>query len=142
MTVVRKILLGLVLLVSVAISGILALGYGWVPLFGFEYMDDYFGEAPDSWVASYGAGWTDHRLYLILQPETEWIEPAMDHADLVPSGEMGRFQCLEPFASPWWFALAPQTQGVCWVRRQGYAGKLRAHYAPESGFLYVFDYST
>ena len=65
-----------------------------------------------------------------------------DHADLEPLGERGRFQCLEPFASPWWFALAPQTQGTCWVLKEGYAGNLRVHHAPESGFSYVFDYSS
>lgn len=142
MAIVRRILFGLLLLVLLSVTGLIVVGYGWVPLFGFEQIDDYFGEPPpDSWVAWYGAGWTDHRLYLIFKEDPEWIERAAQHAVLVPIGSMSRDECLDSFSTPWWFGLAPGTQGICWQRQEGWAGNLRMHVAP-SGFVYVFDYST
>jgi len=55
---------------------------------------------------------------------------------------MARDECLSTFSTPWWFAVSQGTQGVCWERREGYAGNLKIHYSPESRFVYVFDYST
>lgn len=62
--------------------------------------------------------------------------------NLVEVGEMARDECLSTFSTPWWFAVSQGTQGVCWERREGYAGNLKIHYSPESRFVYVFDYST
>ena len=142
MRVLRKALLGFLLLASLAVVGIAALGFGWVPLFGFDSFEDYFGEHPQSWVAWYATGWTDHRLYMIFKAEPDWVARAAKYAYLEQVGMMSRDECLASFSTPWWFALASGTQGSCWARRDGYAGNLRMHVAPDSGFIYVFDYST
>ena len=137
-----KVFLGILLALVLGVVAIAAVGYGWVPLFGNRYTQDYFGAHPESWVAWYGSGWTDHQIYFIFKADRDWVERAAKFGGLVEEGQMRRVDCLATFNPPWWFDLSPRTQGVCWKRRANYAGNVKMHYAPSSGFVYVFDYST
>lgn len=142
MSTISKALLGLVLTLGLAIFAIVALGYGWVPALGNKYTEVYFGEKPQGWVLWHASGWEDHKIFFVFTADRGWVDRAAEFASLDAAGEMTRDDCLSSFGSPWWFALSQRTQGVCWERREGYAGNFKMHYSPDSGFVYVFDYST
>jgi len=93
-------------------------------------------------IAALGYGWEDHKIFFVFTPDKEWVRRAAEFGSLDQAGERSRDDCLSTFSSPWWFSMSPHTRGVCWERREGYAGNLKMHYSPDSRFVYVFDYST
>jgi hypothetical protein len=136
-----KIVFALLMTSILVVSAIVALAYGWVPTFGNEHTEDYFGRKPPTWVLWHATGWEDHKIFFVFPADREWVERAAASGNLDEIGEMTREDCLKALSPPWWFALSQQTGGVCWQRREGYAGHVRMHYAPESQLVYVFDFS-
>jgi hypothetical protein len=142
MSTISKALLGLALTLVLAVMTIVALGYGWMPAFGNKYTETYFGEKPGGWVLWHASGWEDHKIFFVFRADSNWVKRAAEFAGLDEVGNMAREDCLSSFSPPWWFTLSRRSQGVCWERREGYAGNLKFHYSPATGFVYVFDYST
>ena len=142
MNVLAKVALGTLLVLVLSIVALVVVGYGWVPSFREAPTVDYFGQRPRSMVAWYASGWTDHKIFFIFKADQSFVDRAARFGSLVREGEMPRDDCLDTYNPPWWFDLTPHTQGMCWKRREGYAGNIRMHYAPASGLVYVFDYST
>ncbi len=142
MSTISKALLGLVLTLVLAIFSLVALGYGWVPTLGNKYTEDYFGERPQGLVLWHASGWEDHKIFFVFTADSDWVKRAAEFGKLDEGGKMMRQDCLSTFSPPWWFSTSERTQGVCWERREGYAGNLKMHYSPESRRVYVFDYST
>ena len=137
------IALGISSLIVLAIASIVVLSYGWVPQFGNRVTEVYFGEKPESWVAWYGSGWTDHQIYFVFRADRDWVERAASHAGLAEAGEMHRNDCVGISSRPpWWFVLSPRTEGICWKRINKRGGDMRMHYSPASDFVYVYDYSS
>lgn len=142
MNILRLAVLGTLLVIVLSVVALVVLGYGWVPSVSEAPTKDYFGERPRSLVAWYGSGWTDHKIFFIFKADPTFVRRAAKFGSLVRQGDMSRDDCLAAFNPPWWFDLTPHTQGMCWARREGYAGNIKMHYAPASGLVYVFDYST
>jgi hypothetical protein len=142
MSMISKALLSLTVALVLAAFAIVGLGYGWVPALGNKYSENYFGEKPQGWVLWHASGWEDHKIFFVFTADGDWVRRAAQFGSLDEGGEMAREDCLSTFNPPWWFIMSPRTQGVCWKRREGYAGNLKIHYSPESRFVYVFDYST
>lgn len=142
MSTISKVLFCLILTVVLAVFTIVALGYGWLPTLGNKYTETYFGEKPRGWVLWYASGWEDHKIFFVFTADSDWVKRATEFGRLDKQGEMAREDCLPNLNPPWWFTTSQRTQGVCWERREGHSGNLKIHYAPESRFVYVIDYST
>lgn len=142
MSTISKAILGLLLTLVLAVFSLVALGYGWVPALGNKYTEAYFGEKPQGWVLWHASGWEDHKTFFVFTADSDWVKRAAEFGQLDEGGKMARQDCLSTFNPPWWFGMSQRTQGVCWERREGYAGNLKMHYSPESRLVYVFDYST
>ncbi|MEZ5565206.1 MAG: hypothetical protein R3F24_06650 [Gammaproteobacteria bacterium] len=136
-------LVAIVAVIALVIVEVLAVGKGWVPLFGKHSTEVYFGAEPESWVASYASGFTDHQIYFVFKADRDWVERAVTFARLDDVGEMQQADCISgPSYPPWWFTLAPRSQGVCWRGRMVHGGIMTMHYSPSSGFVHVFDFSS
>ena len=142
MSMISKALLGLILAVVLAVFSLVARGYGWVPSFGNKYTEVYFGEKPPGGVLWHASGWTDHKIFFVFTADSDWVERAAEFGNLEEGARMTRKDCLPSGNPPWWFRMSQGTQGICWERREGYAGYLKMHYSPETRFVYVFDFST
>ena len=142
MSMIKKAILAVFLATALAGTALFALGYGWVPMPGHEYVKADLGAVPDGFVAWYASGWTDHQTYYIFKADRAWVNRAARFARLVDLGQTERSVCLGAYSSPWWFGIAPRTLGTCWKRLDGYGSHMMLHYVPSTGYVFVFDFST
>jgi hypothetical protein len=139
---IKRVMLATLLAVVLAVTSLLALAYGWVPLPGDKYIKLYLGAVPDGFIAWHSSGWTDHQTYFIFKADRAWVERAVRFARLEDSGETVRSDCVEAPRPPWWFKLSPETPGRCWRRQRSYGGGMMLHFVPSTAYVYIFDYST
>ena len=140
--IISKAFLGLILTLVLVVFSLVAIGNGWVPTIGNKYTEVYFGEKPRGWVLWHASGWTDHKIFFIFTADSDWVNRAVEFGNLDGGKEMSRKDCMLGSNPPWWFRMSQDTQGVCWERREGYAGNLKLHYSPETRFVYAFDFSS
>ena len=116
--------------------------FGWIPSWRGIEVATYLGEEPEGLVLWHGSGFSDHRLFLIFAADDAWVERAVRHAELHPWPESRRGACLRVPSAPWWLDLAPETRGRCWRSNFRAPSYMQLHYASESGYVFVYDYSS